>query len=99
MTMKKIKDKIAQYLKDKTFLRYLLYSIYIVITTCVLFVFLTHPAIRGFFASIENKTFDIRQNILSPYKKVNKNILIAGRGPLFKELNRRIKDEDINNAH
>ena len=44
----KIKDKIAQYLKDKTFLRYLLYSIYIVITTCVLFVFLTHPAIRGF---------------------------------------------------
>ena len=76
MTMKKIKDKIAQYLKDKTFLRYLLYSIYIVITTCVLFVFLTHPAIRGFFASIENKTFDIRQNILSPYKKVNKNIVI-----------------------
>lgn len=69
-------NKIKEYLKDKTFLKYLLYSIYIVITTGLLFTLLSHPSIRNFFGIIENKTFDIRQNILAPYKKVNKNIVI-----------------------
>ncbi len=69
-------QKIREYLKNKTFLKYLLYSIYIVITTGVLFSLLSNPSIRGFFTSIENKTFDARQSILSPYKKVSKNIAI-----------------------
>lgn len=69
-------NKIKEYLKDKTFLKYLLYSIYIIITTGLLFTLLSHPSIRNFFGIIENKTFDIRQNILAPYKKVNKNIVI-----------------------
>lgn len=69
-------NKIKEYLKDKTFVKYLLYSIYIIITTGLLFIFLTHPSVRNFFSTIENKTFDIRQSVLAPYKKVNKNIVI-----------------------
>lgn len=70
-------DKIKEYLKNKTFLKYLLYMIYILITTGVLFILLTHPYIRNFFSTIENKTFDVRQTLLAPYKKVNKNIVIV----------------------
>ena len=69
-------DKIKEYLKDKTFLKYLLYTIYILITTGVLFILINNPYIRNFFSTIENKTFDVRQSILSPYKKVNKDIVI-----------------------
>ena len=69
-------EKIKEYLKDKTFLKYLLYSIYIIITTGLLFIFLGNPSIRSFFGIIENKTFDIRQSVLASYKKVNKNIVI-----------------------
>lgn len=69
-------EKIKQYLKNKIFLKYFLYSIYIIITICLLFAFLGHPSIRNFFGIIENKTFDIRQSVLSSYKKVNKNIVI-----------------------
>lgn len=69
-------NKIKEYLKDKTFLKYLLYSIYIVITIGLLFSFLSHPSIRSFFGTIENKTFDIRQSVLAPYKKVNKDIVV-----------------------
>lgn len=69
-------EKIKQYLKNKTFLKYLLYSIYIIITIGLLFSFLGHPSIRNFFGIIENKTFDIRQSVLAPYKKVDKNIVI-----------------------
>ena len=45
------------------------------------------------------RTYKGLHYLLDAAKKVDKNILIAGRGPLFKELNRRIKDEDINNVH
>ena len=45
------------------------------------------------------RTYKGLHYLLDAAKKVNKNILIAGRGPLFKELNRRIRDEDINNVH
>lgn len=70
-------DKIKEYLKDKTFLKYLLYSIYILITVGVLFSLLRQNDIRNFFSTIENKTFDVRQSILAPYKKVNKDIVIV----------------------
>ena len=69
-------EKIKEYLKNKTFLKYLLYTIYILITVGVLFSLMNHPAIRNFFSVIENKTFDVRQNLLVPYKKVNKDIVI-----------------------
>ena len=68
--------KIREYLQNKVFLKYLLYSIFIVITTGVLFILLSNPSIKGFFSSIENKTFDARQSILAPYKKVSKDIVI-----------------------
>lgn len=73
--MNKIKDFLEN-CKGKTFIRYILYSIYIVITLGVLFSLLTQPFVRSFFSTIENKTFDVRQNVLAPYKKVNKNIII-----------------------
>ena len=69
-------EKIKQYLKNKTFLKYFLYSIYIIITIGLLFALLWHPAVRSFFGIIENKTFDIRQSVLASYKKVDKNIVI-----------------------
>ena len=69
-------DKIKELLKNKTLLKYILYFFYIIITVGVLFSLLNHSAIRNFFSTIENKTFDVRQNILAPYKKVNKNIVI-----------------------
>ena len=69
-------DKIKEFLKNKIFLKYFIYSIYILATVGVLFTLLRQPDIRNFFSTIENKTFDVRQNILAPYKKVNKNIVI-----------------------
>lgn len=69
-------DKVKEYLKNKTFIKYLLYSIYILITVGLLFSLLRQNDIRNFFSTIENKTFDVRQSILSPYKKVNKDIVI-----------------------
>ena len=74
--MNKIKDSIAQYLKDKTLLKYFLYAVYIVITTGFLFSLMSNPSIRNFFSVIENKTFDVRQSLLAPYKRVNKDIVI-----------------------
>lgn len=70
-------DKIKEYLKTKTFLKYLLYTIYILITTGLLFVLLSQADIRNFFSTIENKTFDVRQSMLASYKKVDKNIVIV----------------------
>lgn len=70
-------NKIKEYLKDKAFLKYLLYAVYILITTGLLFVILSNPLIRNFFSAIENKTFDARQSILAPYKKVSKDIAIV----------------------
>lgn len=63
-------------LKHKIFLKYFLYSVYIVITVSVLFIALGQPHVRNFFFNIENQTFDVRQNLISNYKKVNKNIAI-----------------------
>lgn len=70
-------NKIREYLKDKTFLKYLLYSIYILITAGLLFILLSNPALRSFFVAIENKTFDARQTIIAPYKKATKDISIV----------------------
>lgn len=70
-------DKIKEYLKDKAFLKYLLYSVYIIITTGLLFILLSNSLIRDFFSTIENKTFDARQSVIAPYKKVSKDIAIV----------------------
>ena len=69
-------NKIKEYFKDKFFLKYLIYSVYIVITAGLLFTLLTMPSVKDFFTSIENKTFDARQNFIAPYKKVTKDIAI-----------------------
>lgn len=69
-------EKIKEYFKNKTLLKYFLYTIYILITVGILFSLMKHPAIRNFFSVIENKTFDVRQNLLVPYKHVNKDIVI-----------------------
>lgn len=45
------------------------------------------------------RTYKGLHYLLDAAKKVNKNIVIAGRGLLFEELNRRIKDEGISNVH
>ena len=69
-------EKIKEYFKNKTLLKYFLYTIYILITVGILFSLMNNPAIRNFFSVIENKTFDVRQNLLVPYKHVNKDIVI-----------------------
>ena len=69
-------EKIKEYFKNKTLLKYFLYTIYILITVGILFSLMKNPAIRNFFSVIENKTFDVRQNLLVPYKHVNKDIVI-----------------------
>ena len=68
--------KIDETLKNKIILKYLLYSVYIIITIALLLTVLGQPHIRNFFVNIENQTFDVRQNLISNYKKVNKNIAI-----------------------
>ena len=42
----------------------------------VLFMVFNFSNIITFFGTIENKTFDLRQNIIAPYKKVSKDIVI-----------------------
>ena len=69
-------NKIKDYLKDKSFLKYIFYSIYIIITISILFILLNNPSVKNIFRTIENKTFDIRQNIIAAHKKVNPNIAI-----------------------
>ena len=69
-------EKFKKLINDKAFLKYLLYTIYIVITVGLIFSLLSQSYIRNFFATIENKTFDVRQSLLAPYKKVNKDIVI-----------------------
>lgn len=69
-------EKIKNFLKDKKFFRNLLYATYIVLTVFILFSLLKQPLIREFFSTMENKTFDVRQNIIAPYKSVNKDIVI-----------------------
>lgn len=69
-------EKFKKLINDKAFLKYLLYTIYIIITVGLLFSLLSQSYIRNFFATIENKTFDVRQSLLAPYKKVNKDIVI-----------------------
>ena len=68
--------KIDKTLKNKIIQKYLLYSIYIVVTIAFLIIFLAQPHVRNFFINVENQTFDVRQNLVSSYKKVNKNIAI-----------------------
>lgn len=68
--------KIDETLKNKIIQKYLLYSVYIVVTIALLIIALGQPHIRNFFINIENQTFDVRQNLISKYKKVNKNIAI-----------------------
>ena len=68
--------KFKEYIKNKTILKYFLYSVYIILTIGLLFSLLGHPSVRNFFGIIENKTFDIRQSVLDKYKKVNKDIVI-----------------------
>ena len=70
--MKKIKN----FLRDKKFFRNILYTIYIVLTVFILFSLLKQPLFREFFSTMENKTFDVRQNIIAQYKSVSKDIVI-----------------------
>ena len=70
-------NKIKEYLKDRAFLRYLLYSFYIIITVSILFILLSSTSVRSFLGTMENKTFDARQSVLAPYKTVSKDIAIV----------------------
>jgi CHASE2 domain-containing sensor protein len=70
-------EKIKEFIKNKTFVQNLLYTIYIIFTMSILFVFFTTPYIRDFFTYMENKSFDVRQNLIASYKKVDKNIVIV----------------------
>lgn len=69
-------EKIKEFLKDRLFFRNTLYAVYIVLTVFILFSLLKQPLIREFFSTMENKTFDVRQNIIAQYKSVNKDIVI-----------------------
>lgn len=70
-------EKIREFLKDKLFFRNVLYAVYIIFTVVVVFCLLKQPLIREFFSTMENKTFDVRQNIIAQYKSVNKDIVIV----------------------
>ena len=70
-------EKIKKFLEKKVFLQNLLYAIYIIFTMSILFVFITTPYVKEFFSSIENKTFDVRQNLIAKHKKINKDIVIV----------------------
>ena len=67
---------INETLKNKIFLKYLLYSVFIILTVKILFMLLQIPHVMNFFNNIENQTFDVRQNIIAKYKKVNPDIKI-----------------------
>ena len=68
--------KIISFLKNRTFLKYLLYSLYIFITFVLLLIFMGQPYIRDFFRSVEDATFDVRQNIVAKHMHADKNIVI-----------------------
>lgn len=63
-------------MKNKIFLKYLLYSIYILILVGIMFVALGQPHLKNFFINVENQTFDVRQNVISQNKRVNDDIVI-----------------------
>lgn len=64
--------------KDKKTLTYLGYGFLFLITVALIIVFVKSTNISSFLSSMENKTFDLRQNVLvnSGFKKPNKDIVI-----------------------
>lgn len=64
--------------KDKRTLTYLGYGFLFLITVAFIIIFVKSTNISSFMSSVENKTFDLRQNVLvnSGYKKPNKDIVI-----------------------
>ena len=65
----------------KFFRKYLLYLIFIFIANLfilALFIGKINPFVSKFFESIEDKTFDIRQEITSIHREPNKDIVIVG---------------------
>ncbi len=63
-------------MKNKIFLKYLLYSLYIIFVVAIFFSSMKLDVIRSFFLNTENLTFDVRQTIITKHKHVNKNIKI-----------------------
>lgn len=62
--------------KTDSFKRYFWYSLYILVTFALLIFVFGEKHVRGFFTTIENKTFDVRQNIAANKRFTNKDIVI-----------------------
>lgn len=62
--------------KNKIFLKYLLYTLFIILTLGIMFLLLGQEHIRNFFINVENQTFDVRQNLIAKKKHVNKDIVV-----------------------
>lgn len=64
--------------KDKKIRTYLGYGFLFLIAAIFIFMFVRSTNISSFIDSMENKTFDLRQNVLvsSGFKKANKNIVL-----------------------
>lgn len=63
----------------KFFKKYLLYIMFVFVGICCLLILFTgkiNTSISEFFESIENKTFDLRQEITSKYREHSKDIVI-----------------------
>lgn len=74
--MNNLFTKIVDFIRTDSFKRYFWYSLYILLTfALVVFVF-GERHVRGFFSTIENKTFDVRQNIAANKRFTNKDIVV-----------------------
>ena len=65
----------------KFFRKYLSYLIFILIANLFIFALFTgkiNTFVSKFFESIEDKTFDIRQEITSQHREPNRDIVIVG---------------------
>lgn len=58
------------------FLKYIYYAFTILVSVFFLFVIVVKFNFMGFLLNVENKTFDLRQNIIAKHKKVDENIVI-----------------------
>lgn len=65
--------------KNKAFKTFFTYAIAFATTITVLFILMNITKMGEFLVSMENRTFDLRQNLISNYnnKKINKNIVLV----------------------
>ena len=68
--------KFQEFIKTDSFKRYFWYSLYILVTFALLIGVFGEKHVRGFFTTMENKTFDVRQNIAANKRFTNKDIAI-----------------------